>query len=34
VAVQPEPAAVGPLVDALAEYAGSLRAAAEEGAEK
>src|SRR3954454_12187348 len=32
--VQPETAAVGPLVDALAEYADSLRAAAEDGAEK
>jgi len=32
--VQPETAAVGPLVDALAEYAESLRAAAEDGAEK
>ena len=32
--VQPETAAVGPLVDALAQYAESLRAAAEEGAEK
>jgi uroporphyrinogen III methyltransferase/synthase len=31
--VQPETAAVGPLVDALAEYADSLRAAAEDGAE-
>jgi uroporphyrinogen III methyltransferase/synthase len=32
--VQPETAAVGPLVDALAEYAESLRTAAEDGAEK
>jgi uroporphyrinogen III methyltransferase/synthase len=32
--VQPETAAVGPLVDALAEYAESLRSAAEDGAEK
>jgi uroporphyrinogen III methyltransferase / synthase len=32
--VQPETAAVAPLVDALAEYAESLRAAAEDGAEK
>src|SRR4051812_24940852 len=32
--VQPETAAVAPLIDALAEYAESLRSAAEDGAEK